>query len=109
MGPGRSKKHKKTKQNTDSKNGGTEPENQGSEPQSACAGAVETHFPIFWKNLENHRKYIHFSSLFLFFFDPFSRRFQKTRKRDPGSGHRATKTHQNGPQRCPNRAHESTN
>ena len=51
-----------------SKNGGTEPENQGPEPQSARAGAVETHFRIFWENSKNHRKCTHFSSLFRFLF-----------------------------------------
>ena len=34
---------------------------------------------------------------------------QKTRKRSPGSGQRAGKIHQNGPQRCPNGAQKSTN
>ena len=78
-------------QKWESKNGGTEPENQGPEPQSARAGAVETHFRIFWKNSKNHEKCIHFSSLFRFFFAPFSRLFGKSRKRGPGSGPRAKK------------------
>ena len=90
--------HKKTMQKRVSKNGGTEPENQKPEPQSARAGAVETHFRIFWKNSKNHGKCIHFSSLFRFFFAPFSRLFGKSRKRGPGSGPRAIKIHQNGPE-----------
>ena len=49
--PGRPKNLKKTMQKWESKKGGTEPENQGPEPQSARAGAVETHFRIFWKKL----------------------------------------------------------
>ena len=92
------KTQKKNMQKRESKNGGTEPENQGPEPQSARAGAVETHFRIFWKNSKNHEKCIDFSSLFRFFFAPFSRLFGKSRKRGPGSSPRAIKIHQNGPQ-----------
>ena len=65
-------------------NGGTEPENQEPEPQSARAGAVETHFRIFRKNSENQRKCIHFSSLFPSFFAPFSKLFGKTEKEVQG-------------------------
>ena len=120
--PGKSKNLKKTMQKWESKNGGMEPENQEPEPQSARAGAVETHFRIFWKNSKNHEKRIRFSSLFRFFFAPFSRLFGKTekgvqgpapgfgknRKRGPGSGPKAIKIHQNGPQRRQNVAQEST-
>ena len=90
------------------KDGGTEPENQGPEPQSARAGAVETHFRIFWINSKNHRKCIHFNSLCPFFFGPFSRLFWESRKRGPGSGPRAIKIRQNGPQGRQNGAQEST-
>ena len=89
--PGKSKNLKKTMLKWTSKNGGTEPENQGPEPQSARAGAVETHFRIFWKNFKNQGKYIHFSFLFRSFFAPFLRLFAKSRKRRPGSGPRAIK------------------
>ena len=106
--PGKSKNLKKTMLKWTSKNGGTEPENQGPEPQSARAGAVETHFRIFWKNSKNHEKCIHFSSLFRFFFAPFSRLFGKSRKTGPGSVPRATKARQNGPQGRQNGAQEST-
>ena len=98
----------KTMQKKESKNGGTEPENQGPEPQSARAGAIETHFRIFWKNSNNHKKCIHFSSLFRFFFAPFSKLFGKNRKRGPGSSPRAIKISQNGPQGRQNGAQEST-
>ena len=91
-----------------SKNGGTEPENQGPEPQSARAGEVETHFRIFGKNSKNHKKCIHFSSLFRFFFASFSRLFEKSRKTGPGSVPKATKARQNGPQGRQNGAQEST-
>ena len=37
----------KNTKNQCKKEGGTEPENKGAEPQSARAGAVETHFGIF--------------------------------------------------------------
>ena len=94
-------------QKRESKNGGTEPTNQGPEPQSARAGAVESHFRIFWKNSKNHEKCIHFSSLFRFFFAPFSRLFGKSRKTGPGSDPRATKARQNGPQGRQNGAQES--
>ena len=40
-------KPRKNDAKKESKNGGTELENQGPEPQSARAGAVETHFRIF--------------------------------------------------------------
>ena len=63
-----------------SENGGTEPENQGPEPQSARAGAVETHFRIFWKYSTNHEKGIHFNSLyasFLYLFRDFSGKAEK--------------------------------
>ena len=40
-------KPSKNMQKKKSKNGSTEEENQGPEPQSARAGAVETHFRIF--------------------------------------------------------------
>ena len=88
--------------------GGTGPENQALGPQSARAGAVETHFRSFWKNAENHEKCIHFSSLFRFFFAPFSRLFGKSRKGGQGSGPRAIKIRQNGPQGRQNGAQEST-
>ena len=78
--PGRSKNLEKTMLKWTSKNGGTEPENQGPEPQSARAGAVETHFRIFWKNSKYQRKCIHFRSLFRFFFAPFSRLRRKPKK-----------------------------
>ena len=103
-----SKKHEKRMQKRESKNGGTEPENQGPEPQSARAGAVETHFHIFWRNSKNHEKCIQFSSLFHFFFAPFSRLFGKSRKTGPGSVPRATKARQNGPQGRQNGVQEST-
>ena len=106
--PGRAQKPQKTMQKWESKNGGTEPENQGPEPQSARAGAVETHFRIFWKNSKNHRKCIHFSSLFRFFFGSFSRLFGESRKRGPGSGPRPIKIRQNGAQGRQNGAREST-
>ena len=67
-------------QKWESKNGGTEPENQGPEPQSARAGAVETHFCIFWKNSTCHRTLVHFSFLLFFFwcnFRAFSRNVEK--------------------------------
>ena len=66
--PGKSKNLKKVMQKTDSKDRGTELENQGSEPQSARAGAVETHFRSFWKNSKNQRKCVHSSSLLRSFF-----------------------------------------
>ena len=106
--PGRSKNHKKTTQKRESENGGSRRQNQGPEPQSARAGAVETHFRIFWKNSKNHEKCIHFSSLFRFFFAPFSKVFGKSRKTSPGSVPRATKARQNGPQGRQNGAQEST-
>ena len=46
---------------------------------------------------------------FSFLFRPFFKAFPESPKRDPGSGHRATKIHENGPQRCPNGVHKSTN
>ena len=65
-----------------SKNGGTEPENQGPEPQSARAGAVETHFPIFWKN----RKIIEKTSISASFFSPFLTLFRGvSRKPEKGA------------------------
>ena len=48
------------------------------------------------------------SSLFRFFFAPFSRLFGKIRKTGPGSVPRATKARQNGPQGRQNGAQEST-
>ena len=60
-------------------------------------------FAFSGKNLKFHWKCIHFSSLFLLFFVPFSSLFQKSRKRDPESGERAVKIHQNGPQGPPKR------
>ena len=85
-----------------------EEQNQGPEPQSARASAVETHYRIFWKNYENHRKCIHFSSLFRFFFASFSKLFGKSRKTGPRSGPRAIKIHQNELQGRQNGAQEST-
>ena len=64
----------------ESKNKGTEPENQGPEPQSARAGAIETHFPIFWKNLkiiENTSISAPFCPSFLTLFRSVSRKPQK--------------------------------
>ena len=58
-------------QKRESKNGGTEPENQGPEPQSARAGEIETHFRIFWKSFQNHEKCIHFNLVVRFFFQLF--------------------------------------
>ena len=80
----------------------------GPEPQSARAGAVETHFRIFWKNSKNHEKCILFSSLFRFFFALFSRLFGKSRKTGPASVPKATKARQNEPQGRQNGAQEST-
>ena len=67
-------------QKKESENGGTEPENQGPEPQSARAGAVETHFPIFWKTLtimENTSISAPFFSSFLTVFRGVSRKPEK--------------------------------
>ena len=67
-------------QKTESKNEGTEPENQGPEPQSARAGAVETHFPIFCKNqkiLENTSISAAFFFSFLTLFRGVSRKPEK--------------------------------
>ena len=74
-------------QKTESKNGGTEPENQGPEPQSARAGAVETHFPIFWKNL----KIIETTSISTPFFSSFLTLFRSvSRKPEKGAQDPAT-------------------
>ena len=67
-------------QKWESKNGGTEPENQGPEPQSARAGAVETHFPIFWKNskiIGNASILAPFFASFLALFRDFSEKAEK--------------------------------
>ena len=106
--PRKIQKTQKNDAKMDEQNGGTEPENQGPEPQSARAGAVETHFRIFWRNSKNHEKCIHFSFLFRLFFAHFSRLFGKSRKTGPGSVPRATKARQNGPQGRQNGAQEST-
>ena len=65
-------------------------------------------FPFSGKNSKTHKKCIHFSSLFRFFFAPFSRLFGKSRKRGPGSSPKAIKIRQNGPQGRQNGAQEST-
>ena len=66
-----------------------EAQSQKSRPegQYARAGAVETHFPIFWKKPENQRTYIHFSSLFLFILTLFRRVSRKPEKgaQDPAT------------------------
>ena len=74
-------------QKKESQNGGTEPENQRPEPQSARAGAVESHFPISWKNLKFHRASINFSYLF----SPFLTLFRGvSRKPEKGAQDPAT-------------------
>ena len=92
-----------------SKSGGEKTENECPEPQSARACAVQTLFVTFWENSKFHRKYIHFSSLFLSFFVPFSSIFQESLKRGPGSRPRVLKRHQNGSQGYPNGAQRSQN
>ena len=89
--------------------GGTQPENEWPELQSARACAVETQFPTFWENSKFHRKCIHSSSLFQSFFVPLSSLFPKSRKRGPGSRPRVLKRHQNGSQGYPNGAQRSQN
>ena len=92
-----------------SQSGGEKTENERPELQSARARAVQTLLVTFWENSKLHRKYIHFSSLFLSFFVPFSNIFQKSLKRGPGSHPRVLKRHQNGSQGCPNGAQGSQN
>ena len=81
---GESQNLKRTMQKWETKNGGTEPENQGPEPQSARAGEIETHFHIFWKSFKNNRGRIHFSFLVRSFFVFFSRFFGKAEKEVQG-------------------------
>ena len=77
-------------QKRESKNGRTEPANQGPEPQSARAGAIGTHFCIFWKNSTVHSKSIHFGSLFHL--------QQKHTKMDPKGAQTEPKNQQTEPQ-----------
>ena len=92
-----------------SKSGGENTENDCPEPQSARACAVQTLFVTIWENSKLHRKYLHFSSLFLSFFVPFSSIFQESLKRSQGSRPRVFKRHKNGSQGCPNGAQGSQN
>ena len=71
-------------------NGSREPRNQGPEPQSARAGAVETHFRIFWKKLkkskEMHPFQLPFPLLFYIFFETFREKPKKGSRVRPAPG-----------------------
>ena len=93
-------------QKWESKNGGTEPENQGPEPQSARAGAVETHFCIFWENPKLHRFFLSisasfFSLLFCIIFEPFPETSKKTSRVGPQSHKNTSKWTPGAPKRSP--------
>ena len=95
---------KKTMQKRESENGGTEPENQGPEPQSARAGAVETHFRIFWKNSKirgNASIPAPFFAFFCSFFETFREKPKKGSRVWPQGHKNTSKWTSRAPKRSP--------